>query len=208
MLKGKEVNMTKLQSWMMAGLAIVALAVGVVLASSAISSAQEGTGTPTPSPSASANDDSSSTPSASDDANDADDGSDSTEAEHGCAGGGKHEVKAAAAEVLGLSEDEVRQALRDGQSLAQLAEAQGMSVEDFRTALLENITADLQAKLDAGEITQEEFDEATADLNENLDDIINSEGGFHDRSGEDTDSDGTGTGFRAPFQRAPFGGGA
>src|SRR6266545_1337817 len=189
MLKGKEVNMTKLQSWMMAGLAIVALAVGVVLASSAISSAQEGTGTPTPSPSASAND--------------ADDGSDSTEAEHGCAGGGKHEVKAAAAEVLGLSEDEVRQALRDGQSLAQLAEAQGMSVEDFRTALLENITADLQAKLDAGEITQEEFDEATADLNENLDDIINSEGGFHDRSGEDTDSDGTGTGFRAPFQRAP-----
>ncbi len=201
--------MTKLQSWMMAGLAIVALAVGVVLASSAISSAQEGTETPTPSPSASADDDSTPTPSASADADDADSGSDSTEAGHGCAGGGKHEVKAAAAEVLGLSEDEVRQALRDGQSLAQLAEAQGMSVEDFRAALLENITADLQAKLDAGDITQEEFDEATADLNENLDDIINSEGGFHDRSGEeDTDSDGTGTGFRAPFQRAPFGGGA
>jgi len=210
--------MTKLQSWMMTGLAIAVFGIGVVLASSAISSAQEGTETPTPSPTEESEDnDSTATPSPSEDSDDADDtesddGEDEdAEETRGCGGGGKYLVKEAAAEVLGLTEDEVREALRDGQSLAELAEAQGMSVEDFRAALLANITADLQAQLDAGEITQDEFDEITADLDENLDDIINSEGGFrfHYRSGEEEDEggEGTGTGFGAPFQRAPIGGG-
>ena len=211
--------MTKLQSWMMTGLAIAALGVGVLLASGAISSAQEGSQTPTPSPSEESTDDGSTlTPSPSEDSDESDyadtedEEDEDTGAQRECAGGGgKHLVKEAAAEVLGLSEEEVRGALGDGQSLAGLAEAQGMSVEDFRAALLSNITTDLQAQLDAGEITQEEFDEITAELSENLDDIINSEGGFrfHYRSGEEEDEggEGTGTGFGAPFQRAPIGGG-
>ena len=218
--KGKAVNMTKLQSWMMTGLAIAALGVGVLLASGAISSAQEGSQTPTPSPSEESTDDESTlTPSPSEDSDESDDADtedeedEDTGEQRGCAGGGgKHLVKEAAAEVLGLSEEEVRGALGDGQSLAGLAEAQGMSVEDFRAALLSNITADLQAQLDAGEITQEEFDEITAELSENLDDIINSEGGFrfHHRFDDDeeaADGDETGAGFVPPFQRAPVGSG-
>lgn len=213
--------MTKLQSWMMTGLAIATLGVAVVVASTAISSAQEGDATPTPSPSEESTDDESSpTPSQSGDSEDAEDaddtepegGEDEDTEERGCRGGGKYLVKEAAAEVLGLSEEEVREALGEGQTLAELAEAQGMSVEDFSAALLANITADLQAQLDAGEITQEEFDEATAELSENLDDILNSEGGlrFHHRfEGEEEDEDGdeTGAGFRAPFDRAPIGSG-
>ena len=208
--------MTKLQSWMMTGLAIAALGVGVLLASGAISSAQEGDETPTPSPSEEAtNDGSPPTPSPSDDSEDADDAEsedeedEDAEERRGCAGGGKYLVKEAAAEVLGLGEEEVRGALRDGQSLAELAEAQGMSVEDFSAALLSNIRADLQAQLDAGEITQEEFDEISAELSENLGDI-NSEGGFHHRfddDEEDEDGDETGAGFVPPFQRTPIGSG-
>lgn len=211
--------MTKLQSWMMSGLAVVALGIGVLLASGATSSAQEGSDTPTPTPSEQANgDDSTATPEATEDAAEPEDeaGTDDAEDEDaageeersGCGGGGKYLIKEAAAEVLGLTEDEVHDALRDGQTLAELAEAQDMSVEDFRSALLDAVTADLQAKLDAGDITQEEFDEATAQLNENIDDIINSEGGIRFRRSFDGGGDGDGgVRFRAPFNQDPVGSG-
>ena len=193
--------MTKVQSWTMTGLAVVALAVGVLLASGAVSFAQSPT--PTPSPTEDAGDDGTPTPSPSDedtdgtedDANDTEDdadpngddaegseGDDDDGGRGGC-GGGKYLIKEAAAEVLGISEDELIAGLRDGQSLAQIAEAQGMSIEDFRAALLENVTADLQARLDAGDITQEQFDEKVEELNANIDEIINATGGVRFRGG-------------------------
>jgi hypothetical protein len=214
----KEVKMTKVHTWMMTGLAAVALAVGVLMASGALTSAQsptpaptdeatEGDSTPTPAPSEDSDDSS--------DTEDEDAGSEESDSEgsedrRGC-GGGKYLVKEAAAEVLGLSEEELREALRDGQSLAQIAEAQGMTVEDFTSALQANITAALQAQLDAGEITQEEFDEITSELNERLDEIINAEGGLRFRGGFDGDgdgADGTGARFRNPFRATPAGSGA
>ncbi len=214
--------MTKLQSWMMSGLAIVGLGVAALLASGALTSAQEGSQTPSPTPTEESTGDDNATPSPSpsddaDESGDADSGdaededADGTEERRGC-GGGKYLVKEAAAEVLGLSEDELRAALQDGQSLAQIAEAQGMSVEDFTAALQSNITAALQAQLDAGEITQEQFDEVTANLSERLNEIINAEGGFRSHRGFDGDdeqegTEGTGTRFRAPFQRSPAGSG-
>jgi len=205
--------MTKVHTWTMTGLAVVALATGVLLASGAISFAQS----PTPSPSATedAGDDGTPTPSTSDedtdtgtedDANDTEDdadaGGDDAEGSEGdddggragCGGGGKYLIKEAAAEVLGISEDDLIAGLQDGQSLAQIAEAQGMSVEDFRAALLENVTADLQAKLDAGDITQEQFDDKVAELNANIDEIINAEGGvgFRHRGSESGEEGSTG----------------
>jgi len=186
--------MTKAQNWMITALAVVALAAGVLLVTGAVSFAQTDEPTPTPS----AGDDGTPTPSPSDDAEDNDSSGedsspeeDATEDEsegRGC-GGGKYLIKEAAAEVLGISEDDLITGLRDGQSLAQIAEAQGMSADDFRTALLENVTADLQAKLDAGDITQEQFDEKVSELNANIDEIINTEGGlrFHGRGGESSE---------------------
>lgn len=52
---------------------------------------------------------------------------------------------AAAAEVLGLSTDEVVEALQDGASLADLAEEQGVSRDDLVAALVADAPADLQA---------------------------------------------------------------
>ncbi len=185
--------MTTAQNWMITALAVVALGAGVLLVSGAVSFAQ--TDEPTPTPSATEDAGDGATPTPSDDAEDDDSSGEDASPEEdanedesegrGC-GGGKYLIKEAAAEVLGISEDELVTALRDGQSLAQIAEAQGMSVDDFRAALLENVTADLQARLDAGDITQEQFDEKVSELNANIDEIINTEGGvrFHGRGGE------------------------
>jgi len=185
--------MTKAQNWMMTALAVVALAAGVLLVTGTVSFAQ--TDEPTPTPSATEDAGNGATPTPSDDAEDDDSSGEDASPEEdanedesegrGC-GGGKYLIKEAAAEVLGISEDDLIAGLRDGQSLAQIAEAQGMSVDDFRAALLENVTADLQAKLDAGDITQEQFDEKVSELNANIDEIINTEAGlrFHGRGGE------------------------
>ena len=194
--------MTKAHNWMITALAVVALAAGVLLVTGTVSFAQ--TDEPTPTPSATEDAGNGATPTPSDDAEDDDSsGEDASpdedanedEAEGRGCGGGKYLIKEAAAEVLGISEDDLIAGLRDGQSLAQIAEAQGMSVDDFRAALLENVTADLQAKLDAGDITQEQFDEKVSELNANIDEIINTEGGlrFHGRGGE-SDQDGSETG--------------
>jgi hypothetical protein len=197
--------MTTAQNWMITALAVVALGAGVLLVSGAVSFAQ--TDEPTPTPSATEDAGDGATPSPSDDAEDDDssgedaspeeDATEDESAGRGC-GGGKYLIKEAAAEVLGISEDELVTALRDGQSLAQIAEAQGMSVDDFRAALLENVTADLQARLDAGDITQEQFDEKVAELNANIDEIINTEGGvrFHGHGGESGEEDGETGGVR------------
>ena len=192
--------MTKAQNWMMTALAVVALAAGVLLVTGTVSFAQ--TDEPTPTPSATEDAGNGATPTPSDDAEDDDSSGedaspdeDANEAEGRGCGGGKYLIKEAAAEVLGISEDDLIAGLRDGQSLAQIAEAQGMSVDDFRAALLENVTADLQAKLDAGDITQEQFDEKVSELNANIDEIINTEAGlrFHGRGGE-SGEDGSETG--------------
>jgi len=191
--------MTKLQSWMIAGLGAFALAAGVLISTGALTSAQSNEPTPTPQAAGGTGDGTSPTPAPS---------TPQSGGEHGCGGGAGYQVKAAAAEVLGISEDELRTQLMSGQTLAQIAEAHGMSTADFKAALKEKITADLQAELDAGNITQNQFNEQTANLDAKLDSIINSEGGlrFHGRSA-DSGSGGTGTRFRAPLGRAPAGSG-
>jgi hypothetical protein len=207
----------------MTGLASIALMAGLLLATGTISFAQSPT--PTPSATEDTGDDGTPTPSTSDedtdagsedDANDTEDdadagggdaegseGDDDDGRRRGCGGGGKYLIKEAATEVLGISEDALIAGLQDGQSLAQVAEAQGMSVEDFRAALLENVTADLQARLDAGDITQAEFDEKVAELNANIDEIINTEGGVRFRRGGGSDEEGATGGVRFRLGAVP-----
>jgi hypothetical protein len=67
-------------------------------------------------------------------------------------------------------------AVKSGESLAEQAEAQGMSVEDFKTALLAAVKTALQAKVDEGTITQVQADRILAGIEENIDRIVNFEG--------------------------------
>lgn len=72
------------------------------------------------------------------------------------------------AEALGLTEDEVRTALHDGQTIAELAEAQGVDVQAVVDAMLAELEARLAERVAAGDLTQEEADEKLAGAEEHL----------------------------------------
>jgi uncharacterized protein (DUF2267 family) len=158
----------------MTGLGLLSLVIGVILAGMAVTSAQEGTSTPTATPEATT-DAGTATPDSTDDSTDDSSDTDDTDNAGYCGGryGGWRMVEDAAGEVLGLTHAELRAAFDDGQTLADIAEAQGMSADDLKAAVVENVTAALQEDLDAGDITQDQFDTATANLSDNIDDFIN-----------------------------------
>jgi hypothetical protein len=85
-------------------------------------------------------------------------------------------VVGAAAEVLTKEPSEVAAGVKSGESLAEQAEAQGMSVEDFKAALLDAIKSQLEAKVAEGAITQEQVDRKFAGIEEHIDSIVNFEG--------------------------------
>lgn len=69
---------------------------------------------------------------------------------------GTMSVMAAAAEELGMTVEELRAALATGQSILDVAEAQGLDAESFTAAVVANIEADIDAALAAGELTDDE----------------------------------------------------
>jgi polyhydroxyalkanoate synthesis regulator phasin len=80
-----------------------------------------------------------------------------------------------AASILGLSNEEVRAGLQEGKSLNNLATEQGVS--NFEAQLVAKLTADIQAKLADGTITQEQADRLMENLVEHVSQIVNHEGG-------------------------------
>lgn len=89
---------------------------------------------------------------------------------------GHGHVMGAVAEVLDMPRDELMEQLRDGNSLAEVAEAQGMSVEDLKTALLDRVQAQLDELVADDKLTQDQADSIFQRTEENIDDIVNAEG--------------------------------
>lgn len=85
----------------------------------------------------------------------------------------------AAAEVLGMTEDDLKAQLRDDKSLANVADAQGMSLDDFKSGLLKQIKAQLDQKVTDGDLTQERADGLYQKTQDNIDDIVNAKGKPH-----------------------------
>lgn len=85
-------------------------------------------------------------------------------------------VIGSAAEVLDKEPREVAAAVREGESLAEQAEAQGMSVDDFTAALLEAIKSKLDEKVADGTITQEQANRIFSGIEERVDEVVNFEG--------------------------------
>lgn len=89
---------------------------------------------------------------------------------------GRHAVRAdfrldwvsAAAEALGMEPSELVSALHDGDSLQDVAEAQGVDYGDVSQAILDAAKADLDALVEAGRITQERADLRLANLADRL----------------------------------------
>ena len=67
---------------------------------------------------------------------------------------------AAAAGVLGMSEDDVREALRNGTTLKELAEQKGKSVDDVVAALTKAANERIDRAVEAGKLTPEQATEA------------------------------------------------
>jgi polyhydroxyalkanoate synthesis regulator phasin len=94
--------------------------------------------------------------------------------------GGAHLMESAAT-VLGISADDLMTQLRDGKSLADVAEAQGISVDKLKTDLLAQVKTELDTLVSDGKITQSQADDVYSRTESNIDTIINATGPFGGR---------------------------
>jgi hypothetical protein len=98
-----------------------------------------------------------------------------------------------AAAYLGVTEDALHTALESGKSLADVAKAQGKSVDGLVSALVTASTKKIDAAVSAGRITEEQATSLKADLKSRITDLVNG-----------TRPEGMGRGF-GPGQGHPWG---
>ena len=100
----------------------------------------------------------------------------------------------AAATYLGLGEDELHARLETGDTLAEIATAEGKTVDGLVDAMVAAAEKDIAAAVDEGRLTQSQADEITTDLKQHVEGMVNGElpgpGGpphrpWHDRDGDD-----------------------
>ncbi len=79
----------------------------------------------------------------------------------------------AAAAAIGIDEADLKSALESGDSIADVAEANGVSADAVIDAMVEAKTERIAEKVSEGRITQEEADEKLADLESRITDRVN-----------------------------------
>jgi hypothetical protein len=82
---------------------------------------------------------------------------------------------AAAAKYLGLSESDLRTKLGDGQSLADVAKAQGKDLDGLKSAILDAAKTDLDKAVADKKLTQSQADDVLSALKSHIDDIVNAD---------------------------------
>jgi uncharacterized protein YidB (DUF937 family) len=87
--------------------------------------------------------------------------------------GGRGPGLDAAAEALGVTADDLRTAVEEGKTLAQVAEEQGVDVQTVIDAMVADLEAHLAEEVASGEHTQEEADQKLADATERITDMVN-----------------------------------
>jgi hypothetical protein len=90
----------------------------------------------------------------------------------------------AAAKYLGLSESALRTRLRDGQSLADVAKAQGKDVNGLEQAILDATKADLDKAVADKKLTQSQADDILARVKDHVADMVNAKPGDRPGRGE------------------------
>lgn len=98
---------------------------------------------------------------------------------HGGRGGVGHVLReglAAAATTLGLEQDALRERLQAGESLGEVADAEGVERADLVAALVEAAEAELAERVGAGDLTQERADEITDGLAEKVTESLDRSG--------------------------------
>jgi polyhydroxyalkanoate synthesis regulator phasin len=79
----------------------------------------------------------------------------------------------AAAEYLGMTRQQLHNALRDGKSLAQVARDRSKSVDGLIDALVDEAEKKLDQAVEDGNLTEAEKDEMVAGLRERITDLVN-----------------------------------
>jgi len=92
----------------------------------------------------------------------------------GCDGRGGPALDAMA-EAIGIDVEELHTALEDGQTPAEVAEANGVSRADLVDAIVADITAHIGEHVESGEITQDEADARLADVEADAELIVDGE---------------------------------
>jgi hypothetical protein len=108
----------------------------------------------------------------------------------------------AAAEYLGLTEAELREQLADGKSLADVAEAEGKSVDGLKEAMLAGAKSRLDEAVADERLTQEQADEIYERLESAIDELVNGTGPRAPRPGVGPEF-GFGFGFGFGFAGPP-----
>ncbi len=81
----------------------------------------------------------------------------------------------AAATYLGVTAEELRTDLDSGKTLAEIATADGKTVDGLVQALASSAKERLAADVEAGRLTQAQADEMSADLKQRITDMVNGE---------------------------------
>ncbi len=79
----------------------------------------------------------------------------------------------AAAGYLGLTEAQLRTRLNGGKTLAEIAKAEGKSVDGLKAALKKDEKEQLDAAVKAGRLTKDEETRVLKDLDSRIDDLVN-----------------------------------
>lgn len=99
----------------------------------------------------------------------------------------------AAATYLGLTEPQLESRINNGKTLAQIAEAEGKSVDGLKAAMLKDARAKLDEAVKAGRLSKAEEQQVLKDLGQRIEDLVNGQlrlrfrdhGGFGFRHGFD-----------------------
>ncbi|MEM9203446.1 MAG: hypothetical protein AAGC53_17500 [Actinomycetota bacterium] len=87
------------------------------------------------------------------------------------------------AETLGVDGAEIREAIQNGDSIADIAEAQGIDLDSVVDSLIDGAEERLDAAVEAGRIDADQAAEMLAQAEEKANDIVNGEFEFGDREG-------------------------
>jgi hypothetical protein len=87
------------------------------------------------------------------------------------------------ATTLGITNDEVVTALKDGQTLAELAVSKGKTAQDVIDAIVAEATTRINAAVTDGKLTQAQADERLADVTTFITDFVNNGGPAFDLGG-------------------------
>jgi hypothetical protein len=90
----------------------------------------------------------------------------------GCHGGQGASLDAAA-RALNLSVEDLRERLRDGRTLAQVAQEQNVDAQTVIDAMVADATARIDEKVQEGDLTTEEANERKANLEERIARLVN-----------------------------------